>query len=181
VALRLAEIHFREPETFQQASHRGARVFIGRFQDAAIQRSLLQLALGFLADFAFKIWIGGGKKAGVARIDFSFFVVEPGNENLGFGKGKSDLSTLHGNIRWLYAREIDPRNYFAVSHQQKSIADQELGHIRTTSAFSGDDFVHGEFDGFEALQLSNLANYGGLIDVDKGMSVQKSANELQKP
>ena len=32
---------------------------------------------------------------------------------------------------------------------------------------AGNDFVHGETDGFEALQLLNLADNRGLVDMDE--------------
>ena len=50
--------------------------------------------------------------------------------------------------------------------EEKTIADEEFGQVGILM-FAGDDFVHGEADGFKALELLNLADDCGLVNVDK--------------
>src|SRR5260370_41885809 len=55
----LPKIHFFETETLEKTGNRGASVAVSRFQNISLHRGFLKLALGFLANFAFQIRIGG--------------------------------------------------------------------------------------------------------------------------
>src|ERR1700693_5069653 len=48
------------------------------------------------------------------------------------------------------------------------------------SVFAGNNFVHGVPDGFEALPILDLADDGGLIDVDDGAACAKRGEEVEE-
>src|SRR5271156_2738332 len=61
----LLEIHFAEPEALQHSRDRTPRVLGSNFEDAILQRSLLELTFSFFADFAFEVGVRRREKAGV--------------------------------------------------------------------------------------------------------------------
>jgi hypothetical protein len=71
-------------------------------------------------------------------------------------------------------------------HDEKEpIADQEGGQVGAV-VFTGNDFVHGEADGFKALKLLDLADDGGLVNVNQsagaiGAQKRKQAGAGSKP
>ena len=65
-ATNLSNLHFVEPEALQHARDRASRIVASDFENAILQRSLLELALSFFAHFAFQVWVRGRKEAGVA-------------------------------------------------------------------------------------------------------------------
>ena len=79
----LLNFYLRKSEAFQHAGQRAAGILVGGFEDAVLQRGLLQLTFGFDADFAFEIRIRGREQAGVAGIDAGAGVVDQGAENFG--------------------------------------------------------------------------------------------------
>src|SRR5215467_13318728 len=65
----LSKFYLLESKARKHSRKRRARVLVSRLQHAILQSRLLQLALRFFADFAFKICIRNRKKPRVARID----------------------------------------------------------------------------------------------------------------
>ncbi len=127
----------------------------------------LEQALSFLPNFAFKVGVGRGKQSGVARIDACLGVVEASDENLRLWKAKRDGLTLDVHVLRLQFAEIDASDNFAVHDEEEAVAHEELRQVRAV-VFTGNDFVHGEADGFQALELLNLADDGGLVDANQG-------------
>ena len=66
-----------------------------------------------------------------------------------------------------------------MDHEEQAIAGEKFREIRIV-AFAGNDFVHGVGHGFEALKLLNLADDGGLTDVDRSLPAAEQAQEVQQ-
>jgi len=62
--------------------------------------------------------------------------------------------------------EIDARDDIAMDYEQKAIAGEEFRQIGIF-VFARNDFVHGEADSFQTLELLNLADDGGLVNVNQ--------------
>ena len=92
-------------------------VLLGGFQDAVLQSGLLQLAFGFLADFAFEIGIWGGEQAGVTGVHAGFGVVDTGTENLRGGKAQRNGASVHGNVAGLNFAEVHAGNDFTMNDE----------------------------------------------------------------
>ena len=74
---------------------------------------------------------------------------------------------MQGNVLRFELAEVDARDDLAVHDQKKSVADKKFREIGILM-LAGYDFVHREAHGFETLQLLNLTDHRGLIDVDHG-------------
>jgi hypothetical protein len=171
----LTKIYLFETETLEKTGNRGTRVAIGGLQDISLHRGFLKLALGFLTNFTFQIRIGRGEQAGVAGIDARLRVVEASDENLSLGKAKRDGLTLNDDVAGLQLAKVDAPDDFAMYDEKETIAHQEFRQVRAV-VFTGNDFVHGKADGLEALKLLDLADHGGLVNVDQSaatISAQK--------
>lgn len=166
-------------ETLEHAGDGATGVVSGGFEDAVLQGGLLELAFGFYADLAFEIGVRGRKQAGVAGIDFGSGVVDAGAEDLRGGQVDGDVGGVDLNVAGLQVREIDASNDFAVYYEKQAVTGQEFGEVGV-GVLSGNDFVHGVADGFETLEFLNLADDGGLIDVDLGVAaVAQSAEQME--
>ena len=93
-------------------------------------------------------------------------VVEAGDKNLSLGKAKRDGLILNDDVVELELAEVDAADDFAVHDEKEAVAHQKLGHVRAV-VFAGNDLVHGEADGFEALKLLDLTDDGRLVDVNQ--------------
>ena len=166
-------------ETLQHSGESAARVVGGGFEDAVLQRGLLQLTFGFFADFTFEIGIGRGEQTSVAGVDASLGVIDAGAEDFGGGQMDGNFLALDLDVTVLQRREIDAGDDFAMHDQQQAIANEKFGEIGI-GVFAGNYFVHGVADGFEALEFLNLADDGGLIDVDDGAASAKRSEDVKE-
>jgi hypothetical protein len=112
-------------------------------------------------------------------------VVEASDENLSLGKAKRDGLTLNDDVGGLQLAKVDASDDFAMYDEKELIAHQEFRQVRAV-VFTGNDFVHGKADGFEALKLLDLADHGGLVNVDQsaatiGAQKRKQAGAGSKP
>jgi hypothetical protein len=142
-----------------------------------LQRGLLELAFGFFADLAFEIGVGRREKTGVTRIDFCASVVDAGAEEFGGGQVDGNFLALDLHIAGLQIGEIYTSDHFAVDHKEQPVAGQKFWQVGVV-VFTGNDFVHGVADGFEALELLDLANYRGLIHVEEGTAAAQIAKQV---
>ena len=154
-----------EAEAFEQAGDCCVGILIGGFEDAVLDGCGGEFFFGFFADLGFEIRIGRTEEAGVAGVDASFGIVDASAEDFRRRQVNGDVATVDGNVGWLKFGEIDPADSFSVDNEQQTIAGEEVRQ-EWIVVLAGNDFVHGVADGFEALELLNLADDGGLIDVE---------------
>jgi hypothetical protein len=137
-----------------------------------------EFALGFFADLGFEIRIGRAEESCVARIDASFSVVDARAEHFGGREMDGDVAAVNCDVGGLKFGEINPADGFPMNNQEQSIACEDVREIWIV-VLAGNYFVHGVADGFEALELLNLADDGGLIDV-KGDAAAREAKEIEQ-
>jgi len=92
---------------------------------------------------------------------------------------QGNCAAAQGNILRLKLAEVDARDDLAMDNQKKAVAHQKFRKIGILM-LAGDDFVHRKLYGLEALQLLNLANYRGLIDLDDG-ALRVGPQEVEQP
>ena len=170
---QLVELDAGEAEGVEERGEGGAGVVAGGFEDIVLEGGVLQGAFGFKADLAFEIGIRGRKEAGVAGVDAGFGIVEAGDEDLRLGKAKHDGVVADGDVLWLELAEVHAGDDFAMDDEEEAVTGEEFGEDGIF-VFAGDDFVHGELNGFEALELLNLANDGGLVHADDGAAGERA-------
>ena len=171
-----ADIDLAKAKALQHTVDGAPGVVGGGLKDAVLQRGLLELALGFDADLAFKVGVGRRKQAGVAGIDFGPGVVDAGAEDFRGGQLQGYFIPLNCDVAGPQVRKIDAADNFSVHDQQQAIADQKFGQVGI-GVLAGNDFVHGIADCFEALELLNLTDHRWLVNVDASPAAMPSADK----
>ena len=92
---------------------------------------------------------------------------------------QGDCAAAQGNVLRLKLAEVDAGDDLAMDHQKKTVAHQKFRKIGTLM-LAGDDFVHRKLYGLETLQLLNLANHRGLVDLDDG-ALSEGPQEMEQP
>jgi hypothetical protein len=88
-------------------------------------------------------------------------------------------AAAQGNVLRLKLAEVDARDDLTMDNQKKTVANEEFWNIGIL-ILAGDELVHRELHSLETLQLLNLANHSGLIDLNDG-ALGVRPQEMEQP
>src|ERR1700722_15308906 len=86
---------------------------------------------------------------------------------------------LHADVAAFDVCEVHACYYLTVHDEENAVASQKLWQVRIITG-AADDFVHGIADGFEFLQLLNLAHYCGLVHIYAHTAIAHKPHQMQK-
>ena len=87
---------------------------------------------------------------------------------------------LHADVTAFDVCEVHASHYFTVHDEENAVASQKLWQVRIVTR-SADDFVHGIANGFQFLQLLDLAHNGGLVNIYVHAAIAHKSHQMQKP
>ena len=162
--------HLAEPEAKKEPGDGGTCILVGGGEDAGGDRGLAKVLDGLGSNFAFKTGIDRDEKPRPPFEDVGPRVVERHGENLGGRQVDTNGAIRKLNSRGGELVEVNACNRLAVDFEKDAVTGED-GRQVAAFAVSGNDFVHGIGNRFEARQAADLHHDRRLRGIDTGGAV----------